>query len=309
MFTETLEPGLDLMTKRVELVANENETDDYAVALMRSVGVQVRTARSRRGLTRKNLAYHSSVSERYLARVESGEANISVVLLSQIARALDVPMLSLLPGEVQEATNYAPLDKLLGTLSETEKEHAFKILRKEFNAARPERIGVALVGLRGAGKSTIGMRLANQFKVPFVRLDEVITDISGLELGELISLVGQKEYRRYEYEALKSTLEDYRQIVIESGGSLVSEEETYNLLRSNYFTVWIQASPEEHLERVRGQGDIRPMKSSKRPLEDLKLILEDRSADYRLADYHLTTSKRSVDECVAELADVVAPYL
>lgn len=297
------------MSDTAELPSEGGQGDDLAAELTRSVGDRVRSARSRRGLTRKNLAYHSGVSERYLARVETGEANVSVVLLSQIARALDVPMLSLLPGEAPESGGGEPLDKLVRGLDERQRERAFRILREEFGGARGERMGVALVGLRGAGKSTIGARLAQRFKVPFVRLDHVIAEMSGLELGELISLVGQKEYRRYEYEALKATLDDYRQVVVEAGGSLVSEEETYKLLRASLFTVWLRASPEDHLERVRGQGDIRPMRSSRQPLEDLKAILEDRSQDYRLADYELMTSKRNVDACVEELAAIVKPYL
>ncbi len=297
------------MTDRAEARTDGDQTDQVAAELMRGVGAQVRTARSRRGLTRKNLAYHSGVSERYLARVESGEANISVVLLSQLARALDVPILSLMPGELEAESRHAPLDGLLRNLDEQQKERAYRLLKKEFGDAGSERRGVALVGLRGAGKSTLGTRIARRLKVPFVRLDEVIAQTSGLELGELISLVGQREYRRYEQEALRSTIDDYRYVVVEAGGSLVSEKETYDLLRTNYFTVWVRASPEEHLERVRSQGDVRPMKSSRRPLEDLKLILKDRSADYRLADYQLKTTNRNIDDCVKELVEVVGRYL
>lgn len=298
------------MSNRAETAPDQHEPDSATDELTRGVGVLVRTTRSRRGLTRKNLAFHSDVSERYLARVESGEANISVVLLSRIAAALDVPILSLLPGDcMPTGIRHAGLYKLLQGLDQRQLEQSYRLLEQRFSGDGSARVGIALVGLRGAGKSTLGALLAQRFKVPFVRLDEVISEMSGLELGELISLVGQRDYRRYELEALKQTLGDYRQVVVEAGGSLVSERETYDLLRASYYTIWLRASPEEHLERVRGQGDVRPMKSSRQPMEDLKAILSERSEDYRLADYHLTTSGRTVEECLEELAGVAQPYL
>ncbi len=269
----------------------------------------MRTTRSRRGLTRKNLAYHSDVSERYLARLEAGEANISLVLLARIAQALDVSLLSLLPVESRDSIKYEPLGKLISSLEEREQERAYHVLHREFSSEDAKRTGIALVGLRGAGKTTLGERLAQRFKVPFVRLDEVIHQMSGLDMGELISLTGQKVFRRYELEALQKTLSDYRQVVVETGGSLVSETDTYSLLRSRFFTVWIRALPEEHMERVSGQGDLRPMAGSRQPMNDLKLILDERSEDYRLADYELMTSKRSIEDCLDELSRIANPYL
>ena len=193
------------------IMGQDDNALDAAEVLTREVGARIRAVRSRRGLTRKNLAHHSDVSERYLARVETGEANISLVLLSQVARALDVPLLSLLPSEPGDGIQYAPLGNLIKSLTEAEQERVFRLIEKTFRKTAEERKGVALVGLRGAGKSTLGARLAQQFKVPFVRLDKMITEMSGLEMGELISLTGQRVFRRYEREALERTLADYQE--------------------------------------------------------------------------------------------------
>jgi len=302
------------MAKRVtkdfdDLEADPAEPAEIAAELTRNVGSRVRAIRSRRGLTRKNLAHHSDVSERYLARVEVGEANISLILLSRVAQALDVPLLSLLPHEPGDGIKSERLGNLLKNLGEQEQEQAFHLIEKTFRKPGSSKTGIALVGLRGAGKSTIGTRIAQRFKVPFVKLDNVITQMSGLNMGELISLTGQRVLRRYEQEALEQTIADYRQVVVEAGGSLVSEPETYQLLRSSYYTVWVSASPEEHLERVLQQGDTRPIKGSHQPMTELKMILEERSKDYQLADFQLATSNRSVNACVDELARVTAPYL
>ena len=296
------------MTELDSLEVKLDDSAHLAEELTRNVGARVRALRSRRGLTRKNLAFHSDVSERYLARVESGEANISVVLLSQIARALDVPILSLLPQDPGGSVKYEPLEILLKALDEKEQQQIYQLIQQKFRNNDEERTGVALVGLRGAGKSTLGALLAHHYKVPFVRLDKVITQMSGLDMSELISLTGQRIFRRYEKEALEKTLSDYRQVVVEAGGSLVSEPETYHLLRSSYFTVWVRAKPEEHLERVSSQGDTRAIRGSRQPMTELKQILEERSRDYQLADYELVTSDRSVQSCSEELVNVSAPY-
>lgn len=289
--------------------AERSEPAEIADELTRSVGARVRALRSRRGLTRKNLAHHSDVSERYLARVEAGEANISLILLSRVAQALDVPLLSLLPHDPGDGIKSERLGNLLKILDEQEQEQAFHLIEKNFRKSGTNRTGVAFVGLRGAGKSTLGARLAQRFKVPFVKLDNVIAQMSGLDMGELISLTGQRVLRRYEREALEQTIADYRQVVVEAGGSLVSEPDTYQLLRSSYYTVWVRAQPEEHLERVLQQGDTRPIKGSHQPMTELKLILEERSKDYQLADFKLETSRRSIKDCLDELVDVTAPYL
>ncbi|MFQ5660391.1 MAG: helix-turn-helix transcriptional regulator [Gammaproteobacteria bacterium] len=283
--------------------------DITAEELVDQVGMRVRAIRSRRGLTRKNLAFHSNISERYLAQVEGGTANISLTLLSRIARALGVHVGSLLPFQADILNRYEPLHDLINTLSVEQQHQAYQVLRDTFTTDRASRMGVALVGLRGAGKSTLGSLLAKHFKAPFVRLDEVIAQLSGMDMGELISLRGQDVYRRFELEALQQTIADYRFVVVETGGSLISEAETYRVLRSHYFTVWIRAIPEDHMQRVIAQGDLRPISGNTKAMQDLKLILEERQADYRLADHELLTSARSIEECMDELITICTPVL
>ncbi len=269
--------------------------------LAREVGHHVRSIRSRRGLTRKNLARHSEVSERYLAQLEQGAANISLALLWRVAKALGVRIGSLLPNQEKACIKYPPLGELVDTLSFEAQRQAHQLLSSTFTTERAPCKGVALIGLRGGGKSTLGRRLASHFGIPFVRLHEKITELAGMEMDELFSLTGQGSYRRLELEALRQAMERHPRMVLETGGSLVSEAETYRILRDNFFTVWVRALPEDHMARVIGQGDMRPMADSPKAMDDLKLILKEREPDYRLADYHLMTSGHSEDESFAEL--------
>jgi len=284
-------------------------TDSDTGGLADVVGKRVRAIRSRRGLTRKNLAHHSHVSERYLAQLETGSANISLSLLSRIARALDVNVVSFLPAENETRAKHELLYDLIGTLSPDQQEQAYRILKENFSRDRQSARGVAMVGLRGAGKTTLGTALALHNDIPFVRLDETIELLSGMDIGDLISLRGQNVYRRFELQALQQTIAEYPQSIVETGGSLISEKETYRLLRKHYYTVWIRAVPEDHMARVIAQGDLRPISGAGRSqgMEDLRLILEERETDYSLADYTLMTSGRSIEECVAELIRVCTP--
>jgi len=274
-----------------------------------SVGSLVRSIRTKRGLTRKNLAYHSDVSERYLAQVERGSANISLALLSRIANALGVRTGSLLPEREVSCIQYPPLGELIDDFDLETQKRAYQLLRNAFSGEQQSYAGVALIGLRGGGKTTLGTKMSEYCGVPLIRLHEVIAQLAGMELGELISLTGQGIYRQLELKALRQTIEQYPHAVVEAGGSLVSETETYRVLREHYYTVWVRALPADHMNRVISQGDMRPLESSQQAMQDLKLILEERDADYRLANYQLMTSGHDIEESANQLIRHCSHYL
>lgn len=275
---------------------------------MASIGDRVRIIRARRGIARKQLSSQSDVSERYLAQVESGKANISIVLLHRLARAMMVPVTDLLPSSDQPNLP-KPLMELMQRLEPEQLDEALHLLGQHFEPQRRQRSGIALIGLRGAGKSSLGRCLADAFELPFIGISDVVEQLSGMKPSELIALGGQAAYRPLEREALEYVMAEYPLSVVEAGGSLVSEPDTFQRLLNNYYTVWLKASPDEHMQRVIKQGDMRPMQSSGRAMDDLKRILVEREVDYRKADYALNTSKRSIDECISELITVSTPML
>ena len=274
----------------------------------RRIGERIRAVRSRRSMIRKDLSRHSGVSERYLAQAESGQANISIALLWRIAHALEVKLIDLLP-EGDAASLNTPLLALLTRLTSEQQECAFDVLKKRFFKPLDQVHGVALIGLRGAGKSQLGRLLADKFQVPFIRLGDLVEQRVQMSLGELFSLGGQKTYRRLEKQSLDHVLQNHPLAIIETGGSLVTQPDTFNLVLEFYFTVWIKAAPEEHMRRVLSQGDLRPMEGNTQAMDDLKMILTEREAEYRQAHYILDTSGRNVSDCFLELARQCRPYL
>ena len=284
---------------------------DDVDAYIGAIGDRVRGMRARRGMTRKQLGQHSGVSERYLAQLEGGKANISIAVLWQIAEAMDVTPQDLLPGDPQQRPALAlnPLRQFLERLSPEQEQQAHALLLKHFAHPEGPVRGVALIGLRGAGKSTLGQALAEAVGVPFIRLVDVVESLGGMSISELFSLGGQKAYRRLERDALRHVLENYETSVIEAGGSLVSEQETYAELLGSFYTVWVRATPEEHMSRVVVQGDLRPVQASPAAMDDLKRILAERESDYRAAHHTLDTSGRSVEACLEELMSMSRCYL
>jgi XRE family transcriptional regulator, aerobic/anaerobic benzoate catabolism transcriptional regulator len=235
---------------------------------LRGLGKRVRASRNLRSLTRKALAVDAGVSERHLAQLEAGEGNVSVVLLRRIASALGVPLADLFASDAN---------------------------------APSERDRIALIGLRGAGKSTLGARLASDMSVPFIELDHEIEKDTGMPLAEIFSLYGQSGYRAIERRTLERVTRDQTRAVFSIGGGVVSEKETYDYLLANCYTVWIKAQPEEHMSRVIAQGDFRAMAGNDRAMDDLRRILEDREPLYRKADMVLDTSGDAVEESFAKL--------
>jgi XRE family aerobic/anaerobic benzoate catabolism transcriptional regulator len=238
-------------------------------AYLSRLGDRVRAWRSEHGMTRKALSQASGVSERYLAQLEAGEGNISVLLLRKVARAMGVPVESL--------------------------------VREDEGARKP----VALLGLRGAGKSTLGAKLAESLKMPFVELDREVEKEAGAGLGKVFDMYGQDGYRRFERRALERVLAQHKLAVIATGGSLVTDSSTYRLLLERCTCVWLRASPEEHMARVIAQGDMRPFKGRSAALEEIRKLLADRDRLYARADFTLDTSGKTLKQSVHELKAVL----
>jgi XRE family aerobic/anaerobic benzoate catabolism transcriptional regulator len=270
------------------------------------LGKRVRELRNRRGLTRKLMAREAEVSERHLAQLEAGEGNVSIVLLRRIAAALHVSLAELFTAEAETRHEKVLIQRFLERLPAHRVADAMSRLLREFGdeeAARRKR--VALIGLRGAGKSTLGMRLGQEMDVPFIELDREIEKDTGMPLGEIFSLYGQTGYRAIEKRLLERVLHEHERAIVSVGGGVVSEKETYDYLLSNCYTIWIKARPEEYMARVIAQGDLRLMGGSSQAMEDLRRILEAREPLYRKADMYLDTSGNSVDESFAKLKDAL----
>jgi XRE family transcriptional regulator, aerobic/anaerobic benzoate catabolism transcriptional regulator len=270
--------------------------------LLAFLGKRVRELRSRRGMTRKQMSREADVSERHLAQLESGEGNISVVLLQRIAGALRVPIANLFAPQTEEPTNKRVIQRFLERLPEQRLEEVVFRLTREFGQEEKLRkMRIALIGMRGAGKSTLGSMLTKEMGNRFVELDNEIEKDTGMPLGEIFSLYGQSGFRAIEKRTLERVLKENERAVISVGGGVVSEKETFDFLLSHCYTVWIKAQPEEHMSRVMAQGDFRPMAANNQAMEDLRRILEAREPLYRNADLMLDTSGTSVEESFAKL--------
>jgi XRE family transcriptional regulator, aerobic/anaerobic benzoate catabolism transcriptional regulator len=286
------------------------EVGNGEAAYLRLLGDRIREARARRGMTRKILARDSKVSERYLAQLEAGHGNVSIVLLRQIAHAMGLPLVDLVREGPDRPVELTLMIQTLARLSGKELAQARKILAETFGAAveRERRHRIVLIGLRGAGKSTLGAMLAKELAVPFIELDREIERESGTSLSEVFDLYGQAAFRRYERRALESVIERHDRAVIATGGSIVSEAATFDLLLSACFTVWLTAAPEEHMARVVAQGDTRPMAGNEEAMEDLRRILRGRETLYSKADARVDTAGKTTAQSLRELKKaVVAP--
>jgi XRE family aerobic/anaerobic benzoate catabolism transcriptional regulator len=284
----------------------DNSTIPDDTEFLRSMGRRVREARERRGMSRRAVSQAAEVSERYLAQLEAGEGNASVVLLRRVAATLGVALVDLV-GSNETPVEQRLIRRFFERLPAHRLEDVIIRLMRDFGqkeAARKNR--VALVGLRGAGKSTLGAALAKELRHPFIELDREIEREAALPLSEVFMLYGQAGYRRIERRCLEHVLDRGDHVVIAAGGGIVSEPETYNLLLVNCYTVWIKASPEEHMSRVISQGDLRPMDGHVAAMEDLRRILAAREPLYAKADTVIDTSGATFDDSLARLTDAVA---
>jgi XRE family aerobic/anaerobic benzoate catabolism transcriptional regulator len=267
------------------------------------LGERVRALRARRGVTRKALAALADVSERHLANLEHGTGNASVLILLQVAQALQCSMAELI-GDVSTSS---PEWLLIRELLEGRDEASLRKVRiaigdvlgtggTQGQENKPRSLRIALVGLRGAGKSTLGAMLAESLDFPFVELSREIEKFAGCSVGEIQGLYGQTAYRRYERRALEEAIQIYSEAVIATPGGIVSDPATFNQLLGHCTTVWLQAAPEDHMQRVAAQGDMRPMAASKEAMDDLRAILAGRMAFYAKAELHVDTSAQALAE-------------
>ena len=240
------------------------------------IGQRVRAARSTCGFTRKELALASGTSERYLAQIESGSGNLSVLVLKQIAEATAMPIESFFTG----------------VKSNTDKRYRF-----------------AFIGLRGAGKSTLARRMADEFGLPSIELTRVIEQESGLAIPEIFSLYGEGGYRELEKRCLQSVIADHEQVMLAVAGGITGDGDTFQLLLDNFYTIWLRASPEEHMQRVLDQGDKRPVTGFPKAMDALKSILISREKDYARADYQLNTSGQPVEDSRQALSNILQPLM
>ena len=292
-------------------------TENEARATMAELGARVRAWRARRGMTRKQLAADSHLSERFLADVETGKGNVSINSLEAAARALNITILELLQDAPRPAL--ARVLDLAARLDDVQLEQAHGLLASHFGLGdaigREQRI--ALIGLRGAGKTTLGADLAASRGVPFVELDRQIEREAGTSMNEILLLHGQAGYRRYERRALLHIAEQHADgVVMTTGGSIVSERETFDLLQSRFYCVWLKANPEEHMSRVVAQGDLRPFHGEVdegrnvpgamgEAMEDIRRILASREALYARADSVVDTAARTVKQSLKDLERAV----
>ena len=281
-----------------------------------AIGREVRRQRAKRGMTRRQLAKGSGASERYLAQIESGGGNPSASVLRAIARALDLTASALLPDTGAHPAALGGILDLLAQVPEGELPELAQLIAARIpratGADRARRI--ALIGLRGAGKSTLGRMLAQHLGWPFVELDRAIEEDYGVSIPDLIEMAGIATFRRHERSALDRVIAAHEAAVITTAGGIVSIPETYAVLLRRAHTVWIKARPEDHMSRVMAQGDFRPMAQnrdagSKGAMADLVAILEARRADYARAEAEIETAGDTVEQSFARLLRAVTPWL
>ena len=286
------------------------ENPDPEAGFLEQLGQRVRTMRALRGMSRKVLAKVSGISERYIAQLEAGRGNVSIVLLRRVSNAMGAHLEDLIPA-AEPSPDWAVIRDLLRKASPSQVSQAKDILAGQ--NASTQRLksfaGIALIGLRGAGKSTLGKLLAKKIGWNFVELNKEIEAQNGLSVAEIIALYGQEGFRRLEQAALTQLLARQELTVLATGGGIVSEPVTFDLILSSFYTIWLKAEPEEHMARVRSQGDLRPMADDRSAMAELRTILLSREPLYARASAVVDTAGLSVDTAAARLIDAVAPVL
>ena len=278
------------------------EASDPETGFLEQLGQRVRTMRALRGMSRKVLAKVSGISERYIAQLESGKGNVSIVLLRRVSNAMGAHLEDLIPA-TEPAPDWAVIRDLLRKATPAQIAQAKDALAGGGMSAqrRISFAGIALIGLRGAGKSTLGKMLAKKIGWKFVELNKEVEAQNGLSVAEIIALYGQEGFRRMEQAALTQLLARKELMVLATGGGIVSEPLTFDLILSSFYTIWLKAEPEEHMARVRGQGDLRPMADDRSAMAELRNILVSREPLYARASAVVDTAGLSVDAAAARL--------
>ena len=300
------------MSLQDSTVIEPSEPETRRNPFLEALGERVRTLRSRKGMTRRAVAVAADVSERHLANLEYGTGNVSVLVLLQVAQALQCSLAELLGDVTTTSPEWLLIRELLSKRSEADLRRARVQLSDMFGEggnAQERKNRIALIGLRGAGKTSLGQRLADDLGFPFIELSRDIEQFAGCQISEIHNLYGANAYRRYERRALEEAIQIYPEVVIATPGGLVSDSGNFNLLLSHCTTVWLQADAADHMGRVAAQGDMRPMAASREAMEDLKRILEGRSAFYSKADMTINTSGRTEDQAFAALRTSVCQHL
>ena len=295
--------------RREKAVPGPSNETSTSIEFAAEVGRLVRRGRARRGITRKQLATDSGISERYLAQIEGGYGNPSMTVLKAVADALETSINSLLSSDARQERLHRIID-LAGRMQPSEwpalEQHIEARLVQGAKSERAHRI--ALVGLRGAGKSTLGRDLADRLGYPFVELNRVVEAEYGASISMLIEMSGVSTFRRYERASLEKVIAEHEKVVIATAGGMVSSPETYTLLLRRAHTVWVKAQPQEHMNRVMAQGDFRPMSENREAMADLVAILEARSSDYAQAEAELDTSGQTVEQSGGNLLKLVQDW-
>jgi XRE family aerobic/anaerobic benzoate catabolism transcriptional regulator len=286
----------------------DRSVEDTKSPLLVTLGERVRNLRARRGLTRKAAAQAAEVSERHLANLEYGIGNASILVLQQVAGALQCPLAELVGDVTTTSPEWLLIRELLEHRSEADLRRARIVLGELLGTATSDparKNRIALIGLRGAGKSTLGQMLADELHMPFIELSREIEKCASFSVREIHDLYGTNAYRRYERRALEETIQIHGEAVIATPGGIVSDPATFNELLAHCTTVWLQAAPEEHMSRVAAQGDTRPMAASQEAMDDLRRILAGRAAFYSKADLSVDTSGLNLAQSFQRLRDVV----
>jgi XRE family transcriptional regulator, aerobic/anaerobic benzoate catabolism transcriptional regulator len=287
-----------------------DDTSDPETGFLEQLGQRVRTMRALRGMSRKVLAKVSGISERYIAQLESGKGNVSIVLLRRVSNAMGAHLEDLIPS-AGPSPDWAMIRDLLRKATPVQIAQAKDILAGQGSSQQrlTSFAGIALIGLRGAGKSTLGKLLAKKIGWNFVELNKEIEAQNGLSVAEIIALYGQEGFRRLEQAALTQLLARNELTVLATGGGIVSEPVTFDLILSSFYTIWLKAEPEEHMARVRKQGDLRPMADDRSAMAELRNILTSREPLYARASAVVDTAGLTVEAAAARLLEAVSPVL